>query len=225
MLTAELEIEHIVPRSKGGSNRVSNLTLACTSCNQKKGNQQINVFLAKDKARLARINKQSKAPLKDAATMNSTRYAIGRALKKFKLPISFWSGARTKKNRISQNYTKEHYVDAACVGESGANVTIPPTLKPLTITSMGRGQRQVVKSDRFGFPRGKAGRVKRVNGFQTGDIVKLNQPKGKYAGTHIGRLAGIRANGTFDIKTKDAKISASWKNFKLLQRADGYEYT
>ena len=221
----KLEIEHIVPRSKGGSNRVSNLTLACTSCNQKKGNQQINVFLAKDKARLARINKQAKAPLKDAAAMNSTRYAIGRALKKFKLPISFWSGARTKKNRISQNYTKEHYVDAACVGESGANVTIPPTLKPLTITSMGRGQRQVVKSDRFGFPRGKAGRVKRVNGFQTGDIVKLNQPKGKYAGKHIGRLAGIRANGTFDIKTKDAKISASWKNFKLLQRADGYEYT
>jgi 5-methylcytosine-specific restriction endonuclease McrA len=32
-----LEIEHIVPKSKGGSNRVSNLTLACTECNRKKG--------------------------------------------------------------------------------------------------------------------------------------------------------------------------------------------
>ncbi|PCI27487.1 MAG: hypothetical protein COB67_08445, partial [SAR324 cluster bacterium] len=30
-----LEIEHIIPKSKGGSNRVSNLTLACVSCNQK----------------------------------------------------------------------------------------------------------------------------------------------------------------------------------------------
>jgi 5-methylcytosine-specific restriction endonuclease McrA len=30
-----LEIEHIVPKSRGGSNRVSNLTLACRECNQK----------------------------------------------------------------------------------------------------------------------------------------------------------------------------------------------
>lgn len=32
-----LEIEHIVPKSRGGSNRVSNLTLACHACNQRKG--------------------------------------------------------------------------------------------------------------------------------------------------------------------------------------------
>jgi len=40
-----LEIEHINARSKGGSNRISNLCLACTSCNQKKGNQDIKDFL------------------------------------------------------------------------------------------------------------------------------------------------------------------------------------
>jgi 5-methylcytosine-specific restriction endonuclease McrA len=34
-----LEVEHMVPRSKGGSNRVSNLTLACNSCNLEKGNR------------------------------------------------------------------------------------------------------------------------------------------------------------------------------------------
>lgn len=36
-----LEIEHIVPKSKGGSDRVSNLTLACIACNQKKGTSQL----------------------------------------------------------------------------------------------------------------------------------------------------------------------------------------
>ena len=41
-----LEIEHIVPKSKGGSNRVSNLTLACHCCNQAKGNQDIRDFLS-----------------------------------------------------------------------------------------------------------------------------------------------------------------------------------
>ncbi|MEB3828486.1 HNH endonuclease, partial [Phormidium sp. CCY1219] len=32
-----LEVEHIHPQSKGGSDRVSNLTLACHPCNQSKG--------------------------------------------------------------------------------------------------------------------------------------------------------------------------------------------
>src|SRR5262245_20553159 len=32
-----LQVEHIVPRSRGGSDRVSNLTLACEACNERKG--------------------------------------------------------------------------------------------------------------------------------------------------------------------------------------------
>lgn len=38
---AELEIDHIVPVSKGGSHHVSNLTTACRECNQGKGSQDI----------------------------------------------------------------------------------------------------------------------------------------------------------------------------------------
>ena len=34
-----LQVEHLVPKSRGGSHRVSNLTLACERCNQKKGNR------------------------------------------------------------------------------------------------------------------------------------------------------------------------------------------
>ena len=44
---AKRTYEHIRPRSKGGSDRLSNLTLACTKCNQKKGNKPVEVFLAK----------------------------------------------------------------------------------------------------------------------------------------------------------------------------------
>ncbi len=40
-----LEIEHIHPKSKGGSDRVSNLTLACHCCNQAKGNLPIEQFV------------------------------------------------------------------------------------------------------------------------------------------------------------------------------------
>lgn len=219
-----LEIDHIQPRRLGGSDRVSNLTLSCTACNQAKGVQDVRTFLAGDTVRLKRILSQAKAPLKDVAAINATRYAIGNELKTLGLPLSFWCGGRTKYNRTTQGYPKDHWVDAACVGESGAKVGISSKLKPLTISATGRGCRQVVKTDRYGFPRTKAGRVKRVFGFQTGDLVLLDQPSGKYAGIHKGRLAGIRADGRLDISAHVGKITASWERFMLVQRVDGYAY-
>jgi hypothetical protein len=183
------------------------------------------VFLADRPAVLAKIKARLKAPLKDAAAVNATRYAIGDALKSVGLPVSFWSGGRTKFNRTNQDYPKDHWIDAACVGADGAHVGLDPQASALTITATGRGQRQVVRSDKFGFPRGGAGRVKRVEGFQTGDLVTLDQPRGKYAGTHTGRLSGIRATGQLDIKTREgAKITAAWSRFTLVQRGDGYAY-
>ncbi len=111
-----LQIEHIYPKSKGGSDRVSNLTLGCVECNTDKGNKDISVYLAHDPKRLAYINSHRKKPLKDAAVMNSIRYAIGGVLKSFGLPITFHTGAQTKMNRMKQGYRKDHWVDAASCG-------------------------------------------------------------------------------------------------------------
>jgi 5-methylcytosine-specific restriction endonuclease McrA len=212
-----LEIEHLTPRSRGGSNRVSKLTLACRPCNQKKGNRTAAEFGHPE------LQAKAKAPLKDAAAVNSIRYSIGEALRSLGLPTAFWSGGRTKHNRVKQGYAKDHWIDAACVGEPGSAVSLNG-ISPLTIKATGRGTRQVVRTDRYGFPRGKAGRCKRVFGFQTGDQVRLLQTKGKYAGRHAGRLASVRADGRLDIQSTIGKITASWRNFRLLQRGDGYAY-
>ncbi|MDQ2694028.1 MAG: RNA-guided endonuclease IscB [Pseudomonadota bacterium] len=220
-----LEVEHIHPRSRGGSDRCSNLTLACVPCNQAKGNRDVVEHLAHDPPRLARLLAHARAPLRDAAAVNATRYACGAVLKALGLPTTFWSGGRTKYNRLGQDYPKAHWIDAACVGEDGAAVRLDPDHRPLLIAATGRGRRQVVRVDRYGFPRGRAGRVKRVHGFQTGDLVRLHQPRGKYAGVHVGRLAGIRADGRFDIATWCGKVTSVWRNFHLLQRGDGYAYT
>lgn len=40
-----LNVEHIIPKARGGSNRVSNLAIACVQCNQKKGAMPIEDFL------------------------------------------------------------------------------------------------------------------------------------------------------------------------------------
>jgi 5-methylcytosine-specific restriction endonuclease McrA len=218
-----LEIEHIVPKSKGGTNRVSNLTLACTKCNIKKGNDSIESFV-KDKERLKKILAQAKSPLKDAAAVNATRYATGNALKSFGLPISFWSGGRTKYNRVTQGYNKDHWIDAACVGETGANVYIPPNFISLEVKAEGRGSRQKCRVDRYGFPRTGPKSQKRVKGFQTGDLAKAVVPQGKKKGTYVGRVA-IRKRGIFNIKVGKKVINdIHYKYCRLLQHVDGYSY-
>ncbi len=63
-------------KAKGGTNRISNLCLSCEKCNQKKGTQDIGQFLAKNPEVLQRILSQAKRPLKDAAAVNSTRWAL-----------------------------------------------------------------------------------------------------------------------------------------------------
>jgi hypothetical protein len=220
-----LEIEHIQARSQGGTDRVSNLTLACTKCNQKKGNKSIEEFLKHKPKRLKKIQAQVKVPLKDAAAVNATRYATGNALKSFGLPVAFSSGGRTKFNRTKLGYKKDHWIDAACVGESGSHVVIPQAITPLIITAKGRGSRQKCSMNQYGFPRTGPKKHKRVKGFQTGDIVKAIVTKGKKIGTYVGRVV-VRASGNFDIGIGKEKVSGiSYKYCQLIQRVDGYEYT
>ncbi|MBN2701317.1 MAG: hypothetical protein JXR29_07705 [Methylothermaceae bacterium] len=157
--------------------------------------------------------------MRDAAMMNATRYAIGDRLRGFGLPVSFTSGGRTKMNRSVQGYPKVHWIDAACVGESGAQVQLDPQMQPLVIRAAGHGRRQRCGTDRYGFPIRHAPRAKRFLGYCTGDVVRAEIPHGKHRGTHIGRVK-IRFRPSFRIGTIDVHP----KYLQLLQRCDGYEY-
>ncbi len=221
-----LEIEHIVPKSKGGTNSVSNLTIACHSCNQKKGNQDIKNFLSGKPNVLKRILKQCKQPLKDAAAVNSTRWKLYNSLKELGLEMEVGSGGLTKYNRAKQNLPKSHWLDAACIGKSTPNNLIIEVVKPLIITATGRGSRQMVKPDKYGFPRTSSKlRQKQFFGFQTGDIVKAVVTKGKKIGTYVGRVA-VRKTGSFNIKTSNQLVQGiSYKYCKFIHKSDGYMYT
>jgi 5-methylcytosine-specific restriction endonuclease McrA len=219
-----LQIEHIHPKAKGGTNRISNLCLSCEPCNTKKGTQDITEFLKKKPEVLKRIQAQAKRPLKDAAAVNSTRWRLWKELTKTGLPIEAGSGGRTKFNRSVQGYPKEHWIDAACVGPSGETVVISPELKPLLVKATGHGCRQVTRTDRFGFSRQSAKKGGSIFGFKTGDIVRTTVSGGKYAGTHSGRVA-VRGRGSFVITTSTSKVETSYKNCSLLHRKDGYSYS
>ena len=178
------------------------------------------------------VEKQAKTPLKDAAAVNATRWEIWRRLEATGLSIEVGTGGRTKYNRSVRNLPKTHWLDAVCVGKSTPETLNIDGMQPLQIKAMGHGQRQMCKTDKYGFRRKKKDgtfaspkTVKRIHGFQTGDMVKATVPKGKYQGTHFGRLAGVRASGSFDIRTKSGMVSSNYKYCQVIQHADGYNYT
>lgn len=217
-----LNLDHVEPRSKGGSDRPSNLVLACIPCNQKKGSLSISEFLNDESIILAKIQKQLKKPLRDAAAVNTTRWALYRLLASFGLAVELASGGKTKWNRHRLNVPKSHALDAACVGfvDQLSGMCCPM----LSIRAMGRGSYQRTRLDSSGFPRGYLMREKTAFGFQTGDLVRAVVPKGKNKGTYLGRVA-IRKRGSFNIQTSSGLISdVRWKYCRLLQRNDGYSY-
>ena len=217
-------LDHVQPRSKNGSNRVSNLVLACIPCNEAKDDQSIHQFLNHDPIRVAKILKHAKAPLRDAAAVNSTRYALLGALNSINLPVSVGTGGRTKFNRKRYGVPKTHALDAACVGI----MDDIPKLKnwnilTLEIAAKGRGAYQRTRV-RSGFPNGYLPRIKRHFGFQTGDMVFADVPRGKHGGKHTGRVA-VRSSGSFNIQTANGTLQGiRWKHCRTLQRADGYRY-
>ncbi|GER85582.1 hypothetical protein KTAU_42160 [Thermogemmatispora aurantia] len=207
-----LEIEHIVPRSRGGTDRVSNLTLACRACNQAKGDRTAEEFGHPE------VQAKAKVPLKEPAAVNTTRYAIRNGLCAMGREVRSWTGGRTKWNRERFGLPKTHALDALCVGDL-AGVSSWHALV-LEIKALGRGQRCRTNVDAHGFPRGYRMRSKTVRGFRTGDLVRAEVLKGKRTGVHIGPVA-VRASGSFRVGKADG---ISWRCCRLLQRADGYGY-
>ncbi|PFG54907.1 HNH endonuclease [Marinobacter sp. LV10R520-4] len=223
-----LQIEHIDPKANGGSNRISNLTLACRPCNQEKDRKSLVSFFATSKrlknhqAKLDRILKQCKKPLRDASAVNSTRWALHQTLKQTGLPVEVGTGGRTKFNRRRLNIPKTHALDAACVGE--VEIVEGWDVPTLAIKATGRGSYKRTRLTKHGFPRGYLMRQKQVQGFQTRDMVRAVVPAGTKAGTWQGRVA-VRKTGSFNIQTSSGAIQGiSHRHCVLTQRADGYGY-
>lgn len=180
-----LEIEHMVPRSRGGSNRASNLTLACHACNQRKGQQTAAEF------GFPEVQDRTCVPLKDAAQVSSLKTRVLQDLQAIfgESRVRVTYGYETKYKRLQVlGLPKSHTNDAVAIAcEIGEVVKSLEMLHQ--IRCLPRGQYQ-----RFNGPRGehKCWAPRQVRGFKLYELVKA---KGL-----VGYIGGRREKGAFVIK-------------------------
>jgi len=160
-----LEIEHIIPKSRGGSSRVSNLTIACRKCNLKKGSQTAEEF------GYPNIQKQAKKSLKSTPFMNNVRKML---VKQINAEETF--GYITKYGRIKYNLDKSHINDAFVIAEGKTQ----DRCKPYSVTQTRRNNRKL-QTNRKGFkPSIRRQRYK----LQPNDLVKYNNKGQRVKGVH-----------------------------------------
>jgi len=198
-----LEIEHIVPRSKGGSDRVSNLTIACHECNHRKGNKTAAEF------GYPRIQKRAKDPLKATAFMNVIRWKLVNHFN------CLWTyGYITKYWRIKEGFVKSHINDAFVI--AGGKNTQKRVDAHIIEKQVRRQNRSLYKANIQKGGKLKRNTVKEVKGFRRFDKVMYGKVK--------CFIFGLRSRGYFDLRDIDGNqigASVNGKKLKLLEHARG----
>ncbi|MCK5023133.1 MAG: HNH endonuclease, partial [Candidatus Aenigmarchaeota archaeon] len=155
-----LEIEHIIPKSRGGSNRVSNLTIACHECNQSKGTQTATEFGH------PRIQSKANKSLRSTAFMNIVKTRLFNIIKNDP-NTTYTYGYITKHDRIALNLPKSHSNDAFVIAGGVNQIRSGHTY---TVTHTRRNNRSI-QTNRKGY---KPSIRRRRYILQPNDLVKHN---------------------------------------------------
>ena len=180
-----LQVEHLMPKSRGGSDRASNLVLACDACNKRKGNQTAEEFGYPE------IQAQARVPLTAAAHVSSIKTAVVQALaQQFgaeRIVVTY--GYETKYQRIQVlNLPKSHANDAIAIACKIGEI-VKPGSSIYQIRCIGRGNYQVFNGKRSEH---KIWAPKKLHGWK---LYELVEAKGQ-----IGYIGGRRVKGAFVVK-------------------------
>ncbi|EWS82737.1 HNH endonuclease [Brachybacterium phenoliresistens] len=217
-----LTLDHVRARAHGGPDAPANLVAACVPCNRDKGDREVEEYLARRPAVLARVRRSLASVVQQDLSVSVSRSALCRALQSVGPEVRTHSGGRTKWNRSRAGLPWDHVTDALCVGRVDAIASLP-ALQHVAV-SMGRGSYSRTRMDRYGFPRLRLTRRKMHHGLITGDLVRAVVPSGRRAGTHVGRVA-VRASGSCNITTARSTVQhIGHRHITVLQRGDGYRH-
>ena len=235
-----METDHVIPRSRSGSNRIDNLVLACHDCNIRKGNLSLEEFLGSNIDRISIIKSGMKQSLADAAHTNILLPRIVDDLTKNGYDVVTHDAATTAWNRKQLKVPKAHCYDAALLGNVSMVYDLPEKIS--VITPVKRQTHQKARVDKHGTPRGKQYRDycrldKReqsktqtpghgtkqtrygIQRIQNGDIVKIYHRSSKSC--HIGRVSILNGISALLLDRKD-RLSGPVKTTKLIARNRGF---
>ena len=202
------EVEHLTPKVRGGSNRITNLGWSCQDCNEKKDALTCEEFGHPE------VREKAEAGMKHAAHMSIMRWKLFERLKAiYGDRLHLTHGSTTSYHRNMAKLEKSHAVDAKCIS---GNPYAEPAEEIFYMRKVRRHNRQTHKAKI-----NKVGVRKRnqapyeVKGFRLFDRVKV-----------IGRewyVHGRRLNGSFVLKTlQGEKLEITPSKITLLGQQHAY---
>ena len=218
-IVSDFEVEHMIPKARGGSNRIDNLTLSCHDCNEKKGTLTAEEFIQqtlsakKAAVKLKQLPKEKRL-FKYMAHMNATRWTLYNTIKEKYPNVKITYGYITKYNRIQAGLPKAHHVDAKCIT---GFTTVPSMSQTVVNVKMRRHNRQLHRAT---FSKGhirKAACLPTVTfGFQLYDIVLFNK--------HRYYIKGRRSSGAFALVSVEGlkDENRNYKKLTLLTHTNAY---
>jgi 5-methylcytosine-specific restriction endonuclease McrA len=195
-----LQVEHVIPKSRGGTDRVSNLTLACKTCNVKKGDQTAEEF------GYPHIQQQGKKPLKATACLNNIRWKIVE-----QLGADHTYGYVTKYERNKLGLEKSHVNDAFVI----AGGTDQERCRHYEVIQVRRNNRSI-QMNRKGF---KPSIRRQRYQLQSNDVVTYDGKRYKVKGVfNFGKWVRLcDSNG--------AIVNTNIKNVELVKYGKGLIFT
>jgi CRISPR/Cas system Type II protein with McrA/HNH and RuvC-like nuclease domain len=178
-------VEHLIPTSRGGSDRASNLVIACDACNKRKGNRTAEEF------GYPGIQAQARRPLKDAAHVSSIKTAVVKLLaQQFGSErVALRYGYETKYQRMQVlHLPKSHAYDAVAIACAMGEVVRPLTMV-YQLRCVPRGHYQLYNGKRSEH---KVWAPRKVKSWK---LYELVEAKGQ-----IGYIGGRRLTGAFVVK-------------------------
>ena len=216
---SKFEVEHMLPKSRGGSNRIDNLTLSCHECNQKKDTLTAEEFIrqtlpAKKAATKLKQLPNEKHLFKYMAHMNATRWALYNAIDEKYANVKMTYGYITKHDRIQAGLPKAHHIDAKCIT---GFTTVPAMNQTVVKVKMRRHNRLLHRAT---FSKGhvrKAASLPTITfGFQLYDLVLFDN--------HYYYIKGRRSSGYFDLVSIEGLENTNRSYKKLTQLAHTNAY-
>ena len=216
---SDFEVEHMIPKTRGGSNRIDNLTLSCHDCNQKKDTMTAEEFIkqilpAKKAAVKLKQLPNEKCLFKYMTQMNTTRWALYNAINEKYPNVKMTYGYITKYNRINAGFSKTHHIDAKCIT---GFATVPSIDQTVVKIKMRRHNRQLHRATFSKAHIRKAACLPTITfGFQLYDLVCFNN--------HRYFIKSRRSSGSFTLVSveglKDEK--RTYKKLTLLAHTNAY---